>query len=505
MGSAKKKNGFGSGIGFILAAAGSAVGLGNLWSFPYKTSANGGAAFVFVYILCVILFGGIVMMAEIYIGRRAQANPISAYKKANKKIGWLGVFAILIPILITCYYTVLGGYTIKFTLNSFNDNSSVLSTFSGNIGEVIMCSGIFLVLALIIVMGGVKGGIEKASKILMPALFVILVGIVIYCLCLGDGVAEGLKFYLLPNFAELGFDGILAAMGQAFYSLSLGMGIMVAYGSYTSSEIKLGKSVLMICIFDTLVAFLAGLAIFPSIFHYQTNGSGMKIEGMFLMFQSLPMVFASLGTIGNILSLLFFAMITIAAITSVISLLEVATQFIIQKFKIKRKKAILIISAITFIFTIIIGISLGFDIQGENKLKIFGLNGLDFFDTIANIVLMPICAFGSCVVVGWLIDKKPTANPFKTLKSLKEDGLQIGKFGKIFVIMVKYVAPILILVIEIFGIKETIFKNGTFSLNGLGVVLVACAILAICIIIYFIFMANKDTGTNEDELLLESK
>lgn len=505
MSSTKKKNGFGSGIGFILAAAGSSIGLGNLWSFPYKTSINGGAAFVFVYILCVILFGGIVMMAEIYIGRRAQANPISAYKKANKKMGWLGVFAIIIPILITCYYTVLGGYTVKFTLNSFNDNSSVLSTFSGNIGEVIMCSAIFLVLALIVVMGGVKGGIEKASKVLMPALFVILIGIVIYCLCLGSGVEEGLKFYLLPNFAELGFDGILAAMGQAFYSLSLGMGIMVAYGSYTSSEIKLGKSVFMICFFDTMVAVLAGLAIFPSIYHYQAGGGGLETEGMFLMFQSLPKVFASLGTIGNILSLLFFAMITIAALTSVISLLEVATQFIIQKFKVKRKKAILIISAITFVFTIIIGISLGFDLQGKNQLQIFGYNWLDFFDKVSNTVLMPVCALGSCVVVGWLIDKKPTANPFKTLKTLEEDGLNIGKFGKIFSIMVKYVAPILILTIEIFGIKETIFKNGVFSAGGLGVVLVAYAILAVCIIIYFIFMANKETGTNEDELFMETK
>ena len=183
---AKKRNGFASGIGFTLAAAGSAIGLGNLWSFPYKTSANGGAAFVIVYIISVILFGSIVMIAEMYLGKRAQANPITAYKKANKNMGWLGLFAIIIPMIIVCYYSVLGGYTVKFAMNSFNQNSSVLASFSGNVGEVILYTAIFVVLSLVVVMGGVKGGIEKASKILMPILFVILVGLVVFALFLAQ-------------------------------------------------------------------------------------------------------------------------------------------------------------------------------------------------------------------------------------------------------------------------------------------------------------------------------
>ena len=233
----KKTNGFVGGIGFILAAAGSAVGLGNLWSFPYKTSVNGGAAFVFVYIFSVIVMGSIVMIAEIYLGKRAQSNPVSAYKKANKNLGWLGLFSIIIPFIIICYYSVLGGYTVKYTMNSFSDNAGVLGGFSSNIGEVILYTAIFLILAIVVVMAGVQDGIEKASKVLMPLLFLILVGIVVYCLCLGEGVSDGLNYYLNPDFTALGFKGVLAAMGQAFYSLSLGMGIMVSYGSYTGRKV----------------------------------------------------------------------------------------------------------------------------------------------------------------------------------------------------------------------------------------------------------------------------
>lgn len=181
-------------------------------SFPYKTSANGGAAFVFVYILSVIVIGSIVMLAEMYLGKRAQANPVSAYKKAHKNLGWLGLFAIIIPLFIICYYAILGGYTVKFTLNSFEKNSEILNSFAGNVGEVILYTAIFLILSLVVVMAGVKGGIEKASKVLMPALFLILVAIVIYCLCLGEGVSDGLNYYLNPDFGALGFNGILAAM-----------------------------------------------------------------------------------------------------------------------------------------------------------------------------------------------------------------------------------------------------------------------------------------------------
>ncbi|MCQ2387185.1 MAG: sodium-dependent transporter [Clostridia bacterium] len=498
----KKRNGFASSIGFILAAAGSAVGLGNLWSFPYKTSIYGGAAFVLVYILSVIVIGSIVMIGEIYLGKRAMANPVSSYAKANKNLGWLGLFAIIIPFFIICYYSVLGGYTVKYAMNSFAGNAGIIESFTGNVGEVILYTAIFMLLALIVVMAGVKGGIEKASKVLMPALFIILVAMVIYCLCLGTGVKDGLDFYILKiSFKALGFKGVLGAMGQAFYSLSLGMGIMVSYGSYTGKEIKVGKSAILICVFDTLVALLAGFAIFPAVYHYKaTFGSEVATSGLMLLFSSLPLVFDSLGVMGQIVSFFFFGMVVIAALTSVISLLEVVTQFVIQKFKIHRKKAILYVALICFAISIPVSISLGLLLNGKDSMLICGQDWLDFFDLVTNTVLMPVCAFGSCLAIGWFIDKKFTFNPFKTYESLSEDGFNIGKFGKFFAVMIKYVTPILIAVVEIFGIIDLISPNGTFDKNGLGIVLTAYGLLGVAIAVYFIFLKGKNNGCNADEI-----
>ena len=508
----KKVNGFVGGIGFILAAAGSAVGLGNLWSFPYKTSLNGGAAFVFVYMFSVLVLGSIVLITEVYLGRRAQANPVTAYKRADGRLGWLGLFSIIIPFLILCYYVVLGGYTVKFTLNSFNDNSAVLQPFAGNVGEVILYTAIFLILALTVVTAGVQNGIEKASKTLMPILFVILVGIVVYCLCLGDGVAEGLNYYLNPDFRALGFKGVLAAMGQAFYSLSLGMGIMVSYGSYTGEKVNVGRSAVYIAIFDTLVALLGGLAIFPAIFHYQAEtGIVLQNNGIVLLFSSLPVVFNTLGVAGDIISFFFFGMVVIAALTSVISLLEVVTQFLIQKYKLNRKKSITILGVLVFVVSVPIGISLGFAVNGQSRMLIFGKNWLDFFDLVSNTVLMPVCAFGSCLALGWFAFKGETMRDrFSSeylRRSLQQDGLELGRFGHLYAFMVKYVTPILIAVIEVFGILDIVFPMQgdvrSFSSDGLGIVLTALVLMALAVAAYFIFLKNKDTGCNSDEVSAE--
>lgn len=494
-----KQNGFASGIGFVLAAAGSAVGLGNLWGFPYKTHNYGGAAFVLVYIACVLFIGVVTMTCEIFIGRRAQANPVTAFKKINKNIGWFGVLAVVIPAFIACYYSVLGGYTVRFAANSFKGNAGTFASFAGNEWQVILFTAIFIGLALFVVMAGVKGGIEKASKVLMPALFLILAGTVIFSLCLGEGVKEGLAFYLKPDFSKLSGSGILAAMGQAFYSLSLGMGAMVAYGSYTGKEINVVKSTAMICIFDTAVALLAGFAIFPAVYHY-TATTGMEagsFQGVGLMFQTLPLVFEELGVIGKVISLFFFAMIVIAAVTSVISLLEVVCQFVIQKFRISRKKAVSILALICFAISIPVGISLGQALNGEEGITVFGQNLLDLFDIITNTVLMPVCAFFSCIAIGWIF------GPKKACDEMKEDGQNLGFFRPVFMCMVKYVTPILIFVIEIFGVYDLIFPKGdtgrAFSANGLGITLSAYALLAVGVIIYFIFFKNRETGCNADE------
>lgn len=502
----EKKNEFNSKAGFILAAAGSSIGLGNLWSFPYKASQNGGAAFVFAYIISVIILGSILAIAEIYIGKRSRANPITSYKKISKYLGWVGVVGIFTAFIITCYYIVLGGYTIKYTVNSFSDNSNILESFSGSIWQVILFTAIFIGLSLVVVSLGVKNGIEKSSKILMPALIVILIGVVIYCLTLGEGVKEGLNYYLNPDFKALGFKGILAAMSQAFFSLSVGAGSLITYGSYTGKDIRVGKSVLWIAFFDTLVAFLAGLAIFPSIYHYQIEtGIALQNNGIVLLFSSMPIVFSSLGTFGKVISFFFFGMVSIAAITSVISLLEVVAQYLIQRHHLKRKIVCMVIAIISLVISIPIGMSLGFSLNNEPYLLIDGKNLLEIIDLMVNSVFIPANALLASIAIGWLLykDKKKRFG-FKYLsENLEEDGLKLGKFRYIFAFMIKFIIPILVLVIEVIGIIDIVFplsgSGRSFSLTGLIIELIAFSIIGICMFLFFVFLKDKDTGTNDNE------
>ena len=500
----EKKNSFSSGLGFILATAGGSVGLGNLWSFPYKTSQNGGAAFVFVYIISVIILGLALSVAEMYIGKRAKANNVTAFKKIHKNLGWLGLVAIVGALFITFYYTVIGGFTIKYTVFSFANNPIDLKGFSGNIWEVILYSGIFLLLAIIIISLGVKKGIENASKVLMPALIIILIGIVIYCLCLGDGVKEGLNFYLNPDFNALGTKGILRAMAQAFFSMSVGCGTLCAYGSYTGKGIKIGKCAMWVAIFDTGVALLAGLAIFPAIYHYKSQtGVDLNNNGIVLLFSSMPVIFGSLGIAGKFLSFFFFGMAAIAAITSLISLIEVAAQYFIQRFSIKRKKACIFIALSIFIVSIPVGISLGFSLNDKSIMNIGNLNLLEVFDQIVTTSLIPISAFLTALCIGWFMF--PTSNrkelfDFRYLgKKIQDDGLLHGKINYVFAFLIKYIAPIIILGIFILGLIDSVFPNYHFEPNGLLVELIAIGLIGVLIAIYFIFLKNKDTGDNEAE------
>jgi len=484
----EKKNNFASGFGFILAAAGSAIGLGNLWGFPYKTSQNGGAAFVLIYIACVLLIGFCTMLAEMYIGKRAQANPITAFKNVNKNIGWFGLVSVIIPAFIICYYSVLGGWTIKYAVNSFSGNAGIIGTFSVNTSEVIICTALFILLSILIIIGGVQDGIEKMSKILMPILFIIIVGVAVYSLTLGQGVSEGLAFYLKPDFKSLTPKAILTAMGQAFYSLSLGMGIMVTYGSYTHNEINLTKSCAMICLFDTLIALLAGLAIFPAVAHFDPSLLGSS-KGVALMYIILPEVFESMGFAGKVVSFAFFVMVAIAAITSVVSLIEVVTQFVIQKFHASRKASAFVVALIGFAVSIPVSISLGrVAICEMDSPALFGMDWLTFFDEVTNTVLMPVCALMSCITVGWII------KPDVAIKELTEDGTTMPVWlRRVYPVMIKFVTPALILIVEIGGLVSEIKAGAT------AVVIFAYSLVAIGIIVYFLFFRNTYTGTNADE------
>ena len=503
----EKKNSFSSGLGFILATAGSSVGLGNLWSFPYKTSQNGGAAFVIVYILSVLLLGLALSVAEIYIGKRSKANNVTAFKKTHKNLGWIGLVTILGTLMIAFYYAVIGGYTIKYTVSSFSSNPIDLKAFSGNTWEVILYSGIFLALTILIISFGVKRGIEKASKILMPALIVILIGIVIYCLCLGSGVKEGLNFYLNPDFKALGAKGILNAMAQAFFSMSIGCGTLCAYGSYTGKEIRIGKCAVWVAVFDTAVALLAGLAIFPAIYHYKAEtGIDLDNSGIVLLFSSMPVIFSKLGVAGMIVSFLFFGMVAIAAVTSLVSLIEVIAQYLIQRFHLKRKKACVFIALFVFAVSIPVGMSLGYSLNEQNVMVIGNLNFLEILDQIVTTIFIPLSALFIALCVGWFMfptkNKKDFFNFRYLSKKLEEEGLSLGKFSNVFAFLIKYVAPLFILVIDIIGLVDRIFPSSRFELGGLLVVLTGVALIGILIGVYFLFLKNKDTGDNaiEDSL-----
>ena len=490
----KKHNGFASGLGFVLASAGSAVGLGNIWAFPYKTGANGGAAFVIVYIIMALLLGIVGMVAEMYVGKRAQANPVTALKKINPRLGFIGLVAVMVPFFIICYYSVLGGYTLRGIVASFGNIGKDAAAVEGSFGAFManpwipaVCTFIFLALAVLIIMGGVQKGIEKASKVLMPLLFVILLGVMVYCLCLGEGVREGLDFYILKaDFKALGWDGVAAAMGQVFFSMSLGMGIMISYGSYTGKEINLFKSAVQISIIDTVIALMAGLAIFPAAFHYMEvaglEAAEVGLGGFALMFKTLPLVFNSLGVVGGIIGAFFFLMVSIAAITSVVSLVEVVTQFFIQKFKISRKRAAIFPMIRTMLISIPVSLSLG------GHFTLFDFDLLTFFDEITNTVLMPVCALAVCLAAGYGIKKSEMAENIVPGRPV---------IGTVISYMARFLTPVLILVVAVFGVVSNVSENAEY-----GFVLVAAALLAvISAAVYFGFRFNKqDTGCNADEL-----
>ena len=478
----KKSSGFGTRIGFELAAAGSAVGLGNIWGFPYKTSANGGAAYLVVYLLCIAFIGAIAMLAEFRIGRNSRANPVSAMKALSPKLGCFGLLAVVIPLLIMCYYFLLGGYTVKYALNSFSGTTGIFTRFAANTGDVILHTVLFALAALAIVSAGVRGGIEKSSKILIPTMLVSLIVICSFTLLLGEGVREGLAFYLKPDFRALSWSGILSAMGQAFFSLSLGCGAMITYGSYTGRRVNLLRSTAMICLIDAVITFMIGLAIFPALFHYVAV-SGIPAEelgmgGIGLVFITLPMVFEEMPYIGACVSLLFFGLTAIAALTSVVSILEVATQFVLQCYRIYRAHAALLITCLCVLLSVPVGLSLGSSLNGGDFLLFSGRNLLELLDAVTNTVLMPVCALAACLSAAWMLKEK--LPPFPTL-------------------MMKYLTPLLIVLIELFGILDLSRTDG-----GSAVLLGSLAVLLLVVVAYVLLYRNRDTGTNEVEAAVQA-
>ena len=434
---------WGSKLGFILAAAGSAVGLGNIWRFPYITGQNGGAAFVLIYVAIVFIIGFSVMLAEMAIGRKAQLNAVGSFEKlkggAWPIVGWMGVAA---GFIILSFYCVIGGWTIKYTIFSFTGlmdaatagkAGDVFGGFVTNTTQVVIYQAIFMLATIFIVAKGIGEGIERYCKFLMPALFVILIVLIVRAVTL-PGAEKGLAFYLKPDFSKLSAGSLGAALGQAFFSLSLGMGCMITYGSYVDRKTTLPSSAIQVCTIDTMVAFLAGMVIFPAVFAFGVDAGA----GPGLTFVTLPGVFAKMPG-GMVWSALFFILLFIAAITSSISLLEVVCAYFIDKGW-PRAKAAWVLGIVIFAIGVPSAISL------TGGLKVAGKDFLDAMDFISSNVLLPLGGVFISLFVGWFW----TADARKEVSNNGEHS-----FGLMepWMWVCKVLAPVAILYIFITGLK----------------------------------------------------
>ncbi len=453
----KSRNTFSGTIGFVLAAAGSAVGLGNIWRFPYLAARDGGGLFLVVYIVLALTFGFALLTTEVAIGRKTKQSPLTAYGKLKSGWNWLGVFASIVPFLILPYYCVIGGWVLKYFL-VFLTGSGLEAAgdgyFTGFItgkAEPVIMMAIFLIFCAVVIYRGVEQGIERFSKIIMPVLILLVVGIAVFSLTIRQtdesGAVrtglEGLKIYLVPNFEGItvrGFFMVVAdAMGQLFYSLSVAMGIMIAYGSYVRDDANLVRSINQIEFFDTLVAFLAGVMIIPAVYVFM--GTEGMASGPSLMFVSLPKIFAQMGAAGRIVGIVFFATVLFAAVTSAMSLLEAVVSGLIDRFHMDRKKAAVVESVIALVIGAVVCFGYNF-FYFEAKLP-NGAPGssaqiLDIMDYISNNMLMPVVAIATCILIGWIL------KPKTIIDEAEKNGEKLGRKG-LYKVMIRFVAPALLL------------------------------------------------------------
>ncbi len=442
-----KRSTFSGGIGFVMAAAGSAVGLGNLWRFPYLAAQYGGGIFLVVYLILLFTFGFAMLMTEIALGRKTKLSSIRAYTVFSKKFAFLGYLAWLVPLLILPYYAVIGGWVLKYCLVYIKGETVAAATdtyFSSYISQTGLPLGLFIIFLLatsIIVALGVQKGVERLSKILMPVLIVIAIGISIYVLTLPNAI-EGLKYYFVPDISKFSFKTIAAAAGQLFFSLSISMGIMVSYGSYVRDDVSLVKSVNQIEIFDTMIALLSGLMIIPPVVIY-SGVEATASKGPGLMFMALPKVFSSMPG-GRFIGILFFILVLFAALTSSISILEATTSMLMDKWKLSRKVSVVILT----IFSLVVGGAVSFGFGIWSGFTIGGMDLLTFFDYITNSVLMPIVTFCTCILIGWVVGTK-------TLEDEIQKNGEIFRRKMIMRVMVKYVTPVMmVLILVIYNLDQ---------------------------------------------------
>lgn len=433
---------FGSKFGAILATAGSAVGLGNIWRFPYMLGANGGAAFLLIYLICVVLLGLPVMISEFYIGKHTHRNAVGAFKEMAPGTKWslIGYNGVIAAFLILGFYAVVSGWTIEYIIQAFSgtlhgkDAASFqadFEMFSSSTVRPIIWTIAFILLTHVIIISGVKDGIERASKVMMPALFLILIVLCIRSVTL-PGAEKGLEFFFNPDFSKITSSVVLSAMGQTFFSLSIGMGCLITYASYFNKTTNIQNTALQVTALDTLVSVLAGVMIFPAVFCFGITPTA----GPELVFITLPNVFEQLP-LGWLWSVVFFILLALAALTSTISLHEVATAYTHEEFKISRTKAAWLVSAGVMVLGIVSSLSFG-------VLKDFTIGGLTFFsllDYVTAKIMLPLGGMFICIYVGYRVDRK-------ILKAeLTNEGTLPFYFFNTYVFFMKYIAPIAIAMI----------------------------------------------------------
>ena len=455
-----KRSSFSGKLGFVLAAAGSAVGLGNIWRFPYLAAKYGGGIFLLVYVVLAVTFGFTLCVAEIAIGRKTQLSPIGAFRTLNKKSSFIGILGAIVPIIILPYYSVIGGWVMKYfaesAMGNMSDmaNDSFFGSFISSTGSPVFYFLLFIGLTALIVMLGVDKGIEKVSKIMMPALILLILVITGYSLFTLDGSWDGVLYYITPDFSKFSIMTVVAAMGQLFYSMSIAMGIMITFGSYLKKDVSIEKSVYQIAGFDFGIAFLSALMIIPAVYAFSGGNEEAMGKGPGLMFITLPKIFETMPG-GNIIGAIFFLMVFFAAITSSISLMETIVSTVNDKFKLNRKLSCLVV----FLGSAVVGLVSAFGYSIWADVKIIGMQFLDLFDFVSNSILMPIIAFCTCIFIGYVLKPKAIIDE---LEVADENGKSYHTFRakKLFCVMIKYVAPICILailassVLDAFGIVK---------------------------------------------------
>ncbi len=449
----KKRGSFTGGLGFVLAAAGSAVGLGNLWRFPYLAAKHGGGVFLFVYILLALTFGFTLMITEIAIGRKTGRSAIRAYAQLNKNFKFLGYLASVIPFVIFAYYCVIGGWVMKYMADFMMGNGmqtvadGYFQGFMTSLWSPIFWMAVFMLISAVIVYLGVDKGVEKFSKIFMPVLFVLIIGIAVFTMTLKGphGTAfEGLAIYLIPDFTGMTvgkfFTVLLDAAGQIFYSMSIAMGIMITYGSYMPKDTNLVKSVNQIEICDTGVALLAGMIMVPTVFIFQ-GVAGLEQSGPGLLFIALPKVFEAMGFAGNFVGVAFFLLVAFAALTSSVSLLEAVVSIVVDQVpSCSRKKACTYVLVLSLVLACIT--CLGYNVFYFEYTLPNGVTGqlLDIMDYVSNNVLMPIVALATCILAGWVL------KPKEMIDEIKSNGESFDR-ERIYAVMLRYIAPFFLILI----------------------------------------------------------